>query len=32
LLGAEILTPAKVLSYAYIFTRRLYFVYPLRFS
>jgi len=32
LLGAEILTPAKVLSYAFIFTRRLYFVYPPRFS
>jgi hypothetical protein len=32
LLGAEILTPAKVLSYAYIFTRRLYFRHPPIFS
>ncbi len=31
LLGAEILTPAKILSYAYIFARRLYFVYPPKF-
>jgi hypothetical protein len=30
-LGAEILTPAKVLSYAFIFTRRQHFVYPPRF-
>ncbi len=29
---SEILTPAKVLSHPYIFTRRLYFVYPPRFS
>ncbi len=28
LLGAEILTLAKILSHAYIFTRRLHFVYP----
>jgi hypothetical protein len=30
--SAEILMPAKVLSYTYIFTRRLYFVYPPRCS
>jgi hypothetical protein len=32
LLGAEILTPVKVLSYAYIFARRQHFVYLPIFS